>query len=109
MLKVDTKHNYPEIYMHQAVARFELKDVAGAEQSANELIRIDPKSKYPRIEYVLGRILEAKGDLEGARAHMMKYLSLDAVAKDAEQVQAHMLALGKPEAAQTGPPNLELL
>jgi len=109
MTKVDTKHFYPEIYLHEAAARFELKDLAGAEHSANELIRLDPKSKYPRIEYVLGRILEAKGDINGAREHMMKYLSLDAVAKDTEQVQAHMLALGKPEAAQNTPPDLEVL
>jgi Tfp pilus assembly protein PilF len=109
MKKVDTKHDYPEIYLHEAVARFGLKDLAGAEQSANEMIRLDPKSKFPRIEYVLGRILEAKGDINGAREHMMKYLSLDAVSKDAEQVQAHMLALGKPEAAKVNPPDLELL
>jgi tetratricopeptide (TPR) repeat protein len=108
MTKVDTKHFYPEIYLHEAAARFELKDLAGAEQSANEMLKLDPKSKYPRIEYVLGRILEAKGDINGAREHMMKYLSLDAVSKDAEQVQAHMLALGKPEAAQINP-DLELL
>jgi Tfp pilus assembly protein PilF len=109
MTKVDTKHEYPEIYMHEAVARFELKDLAGAEQSANEMIRLDPKSKFPRIEYVLGRILEAKGDIGGAREHMMKYLSLDAGSSDAEQVQAHMLALGKPDAAQVNPPDLEIL
>ncbi len=109
MTKFDTKHDYPEMYMHEAVARFELKDLAGAEQSANEMIRLDPKSKFPRIEYVLGRILEAKGDIDGARAHMMKYLSLDAVSNDAEQVQAYMLALGKPEAAKVTPPDLEIL
>jgi Tfp pilus assembly protein PilF len=109
LMKIDTKHVYPEIYMHQAVARFELKDLAGAEQSANEMIRLDPKSKYPRIQYVLGRILEAKGDINGAREHMMKYLSLDAVSKDAEPVQAHMLALGKPQAEQVSPPDLEPL
>ena len=83
--------------------------LALAEQSANEMIRLDPKSKYPRIEYVLGRILEAKGDINGAREHMMKYLSLDAVSTDTEQVQAYMLALGKPDAGKVDPPDLELL
>lgn len=103
-LKVDTKHRYPVIYLHQAAARFELKDVAGAEQSANEMVRLDPQHKYPRIEYVLGRICEARGDIDGARQHIMKYLELDGAAPDAEQVQAHMLALGKPEAASVSPP-----
>lgn len=108
MVKEDNKHLYPEIYLHQAVARFELKDLAGAEQSADEMIKLDPKHKYPRIEYVLGRILEEKGDINGAREHMMKYLDLEATSPDAEQVQAHMLALGKPAAAQINP-DLEVL
>lgn len=107
MLKIDRKHLYPEIYMHEAAAQFELKDLAGAEQSAEELIQLDPKSKYPRIEYILGRILESKGDINGAREHMMKYLSLDAVATDTSQVQAYMMALGKPEAGKVTPPDLE--
>jgi hypothetical protein len=39
---------------------------------------------------------------------MMKYLSPDAKASDAKQVQAHMEVSGKPEAAATNP-DLELL
>jgi len=104
LIKIDPKHRYPEIYLHQAAARFELKDIAGAEQSANEIVRLDPQHKYPRVEYVLGRICEAKGDIAGARQHMMKYLELDGVSPDAEQIQAHMLALGKPEADAVLPP-----
>jgi tetratricopeptide (TPR) repeat protein len=107
-IKADTKQLYKEIYIHLAVAQYELKDVAGAEQSAREAIRLDPKHTKPRAEYVLGRILEAKGDINGAREHMSKYLELEATSSDAEQVQAHMLALGKPGSA--GPePMLELL
>ena len=41
--------------------------------------------------------------IKGAREHISKYLELEATAPDAEQVQAHMLALGKPEAAQVDP------
>jgi Flp pilus assembly protein TadD len=103
MTKVDTKHLYPEIYVHRAVAQYELKDLTSAEESAQEAIRLDPKHKFPRAEYVLGRILEAKGDIDGAREHMQKDLELQPAAKDAEQVQAHMLALGKPEKAGTEP------
>lgn len=108
MLKIETKHPYPEIYLHQAVARFELKDLDAAQKSAEEMIRLDPQHKFPRVEYVLGRILEEKGDINGAREHMMKYLELEATSPDAEQVQAHMLALGKPEAVQINP-DLEVL
>ncbi len=108
LVTLDVKRLYPGIYLHQAVARFQLNDLTGAEQSANRMIELDPKHKYPRVEWVLGRILEEKGDLDGARAHMTKYLRLEPAAPDAELVQAHMLALGKPEAKDINP-DLELL
>jgi len=108
-IKADTKQLYPEIYIHKAVAQYQLKDLAGAESSARDAIRLDPKHKKPRAEYVLGRILEAKGDTDGAREHMSKYLDLEATAPDAEQVQARMLALGKPPGAQQVEPELEPL
>jgi Tfp pilus assembly protein PilF len=102
LIKVDAR-KYTEIYIHKAVAQYELKDLAGAEQSAAEAIRLDPKYTKPREEYVLGRILEAKGDLKAAREHMSKYLELEATAPDAEIVQGHMLGLGKPENAGVEP------
>lgn len=108
LIKLDTKHIYPEIYVHRAVAQYELKDLPAAQESAEEALRLDSKHKWPRAEYVLGRILEAKGDINAAREHMQKYLELEPTANDAEDVQAHMLALGKPEKAGKEP-ELELL
>jgi tetratricopeptide (TPR) repeat protein len=103
LIKLDTKHIYPEIYLHRAVAEYRLNDLPAAEESAQKAIRLDTKHKYPRAEYVLGRVLEAKGDIDGAREHMQKYLGLQPAAKDAEAVQAHMLGLGKPDKAGTEP------
>jgi len=103
LIKEDPKNTYSEIYLHKAVAQYELKDLAGAEQSAEEAIRLDPKYAKPREEYVLGRILEAKGDLKAAREHMSKYLELEATSPDAEVVHGHMLGLGKPENAGVEP------
>lgn len=107
LIKLDTKHIYPEIYLHRAVAQYELKDLPAAQESAQEAIQVDTKHKWPRAEYVLGRILEAKGDINGARDHMTKYLELEPTAKDAEDVQTHMLALGKP--GKAAEPELEVL
>ena len=105
-IKIDTKHVFAEVYLHRAVAQFARNDLAGAEMSAQEAIREDPKHKKPRAEYVLGRILEAKGDLNGAREHMRKYLELDPTVKDAEEVNHHLLNIGKPDNPE---PVLELL
>lgn len=107
-IKADIKHLYTEIYLHQAMAKFQLKDFAGAGQSVNELLRIDTGHRMPRAEFALGRILEAKGDLDGAREHMKKYLALEPNPMDKELVAGHLEALGKPEAADINP-DLELL
>jgi hypothetical protein len=61
----------------------------------------------PRAEYILGRILEAKGDSAGANQHISKYLELDAQAVDAAAVREHLQNIGKADAAGNAPP-LEL-
>jgi tetratricopeptide (TPR) repeat protein len=102
-IKADPKKTYIEIYLHRAVAQYELKDLAAAETSAQEMLRLDSRHKLPRTEYVLGRILEAKGDANGAREHMAKYVELDPNASDMVQIKAHMENIGKPPIAEAEP------
>jgi len=107
MIKIDTKRTFPVMYLHQAVVRYQLKDLPGAEMSAQEAIRLDTYHKTPRAEFVLGRILEAKGDANGAREHISKYIELDPKAPDLAMVKAYLENLGKGAA---GPePALEIL
>lgn len=106
VLKLDTKHAYSEVYLHQAAARYGMKDFAGAETSVNQALKLDQSKRGSRAEYVLGRILEAKGDMDGARQHMLKYLELDPTAQDAGQIKEHIDKMGKPDAPE---PDLELL
>ena len=103
LIKADSKKTYAEIYLHQAVARYQMKDLDGAAASAQEAVQ----RKVLRAEYVLGRILEAKGDAAGARDHMSKYLQQDKAAPDADAIRAHMENIGKPSAGAE--PDLELL
>jgi tetratricopeptide (TPR) repeat protein len=97
LLKVDVKKTYPEVYIHQAVAHYGLKDLDAALASAQEALKMDPQRK--RTEYVMGRILEAKGDTAGAREHIEKYLKEDPNAVDVEQIHARLELIGKPEAS----------
>jgi tetratricopeptide (TPR) repeat protein len=104
LIKADSKKTIPEIYLHQAVARYGLKDLDGAAASAQEAIQ----RKVTRAEYVLGRTLEAKGDAAGAREHITKYLEQDKATPDAELIRTHLQNMGKADSA--GPePELELL
>jgi len=99
LIKVDSKKTVPEVHLHLAVARYGLKDLDGAAASAQEAIQ----RKLPRAEYVLGRILEAKGNAAGAREHMTKYLDLDKNAPDAELIRTHIQNVGKGDAAGAEP------
>ena len=103
LIKADPKHLYPQIYMHLAVAQYGLKDYAAAESSIQEAIRLDTDHKHAREEYVLGRILEAKGDLTGAKEHMSRYLQLDPAPPDVDLVKGHLQLLGKIQAADVDP------
>jgi tetratricopeptide (TPR) repeat protein len=73
-IPLDKNRIFAEMHLHQAVAQFNLKDLAAAQASALEAL--NPKARQPvvRAEYVLGRILEAKGDAVGAKQHMSRYL-----------------------------------
>ena len=104
LIKVDSKKTVPEVHLHLAVARYGLKDLDGAAASAQEAIQ----RKIPRAEYVLGRILEAKGNAAGAREHMTKYLDTDKNAPDAELIRVHLQNVGKTDAGGAEP-ELEIL
>jgi Tfp pilus assembly protein PilF len=103
LIKLDTKKIYVEIYLHRAVAQYQLNDLSGAEQSVQEALRTDSGHKRPRAEYVLGRILEAKGDVAGAREHFARYLELDPSPADLALVKAHVENVGKPPIPEAEP------
>lgn len=105
-IKLDPKRTYLEVYLHQAVARYQLKDYAGAEASVKEVLGL-PGKETSRAEFVLGRILDAKGDSAGAREHIAKFLKENPKTPDADLIKGYMDVIGKPEAAGVNP-DLEL-
>jgi len=95
LIKADKKGLYPDIYLHRAVARYGMNDFDGASASVQEAIRLDPNHKMRRAEYVYGRVLLAKGDVDGAREHISRYLELDKNAPDADLIRQNLQTLGK--------------
>lgn len=103
LIKADKKKAYPDIHLHRAVALYGKHDLDAAAASVQEAIRLDPTHRRPRTEYVYGRILQSKGDLEGAREHISRYLDLDKNAPDADQIRNNLQNLGKEGALATEP------
>ncbi len=106
LIPLDKDRIFAEAYAFQAAAHLNLKDLAAAEAAANEALNPKAKHTYVRAEYVLSRILEAKGDAAGAKQHMTRYLELVPAAEDAAQIKAHIDGFGKPGAPE---PELVLL
>jgi len=103
LLAID-KRFYPEIYLHQAITRFEKKDLAGAEESIKTLQGMDVAHTHVRDEYVLGRIALAKGDTAGAKQHIAAYVKMDDSAGDRPKIQALLASLEGGTASQSDLP-----
>jgi Flp pilus assembly protein TadD len=96
--RLDVKHIYPEIYLHQAIAQFQLGQLDAAEASAKQLLKDDPNERKSRGEFVMGVILEAKHDTDGAKAHITRYLQLNPNPPDVDQIKAYLQLIGSSEA-----------
>jgi Flp pilus assembly protein TadD len=99
VMKLDTKHIYSEIYLHQAVAQYELGNLDAAEASAKQLLKEDPNERKSRGEFVLAMILAGKHDVAGAKEDIAKYLLLNPNPQDLAQIKAYSDLIGTPEAA----------
>jgi VWFA-related protein len=95
LIAADTKHVYVEAHMVRAVALYQMRDLDNARSEIDEAMRLDKLRELPRAEYVLGVILEAKGEYAAAGQHMRTYLEQHPHAKDADTVRERLANLGK--------------
>ncbi len=78
---------FPAVYVSQAMANLALKRLDVAEKSARRAVELDTFHEIPLAERVLGSVLAAKDDREGAIEHWQKYLELSPKADDAAEVR----------------------
>ncbi|MGA3204591.1 MAG: tetratricopeptide repeat protein, partial [Bryobacteraceae bacterium] len=110
LIKADTTHHYLEAYLNDAIARFEMHDLDGAEAALKTALPMDQKHELPRLEYFMGAVLGAKGDRDGGAEHLRKYLELAPNGSDAGEVKTYLdnLASGKFAASLPLPAGTEL-
>jgi tetratricopeptide (TPR) repeat protein len=88
--------DFPEFWFYNCVAKYYLGNLDGAENSALQGAKVDTEHRIPKMEYVLGQIMVAKGDYPGAAQHLRKYLSLLPNGPDAADAQKRLDEALKP-------------
>jgi tetratricopeptide (TPR) repeat protein len=92
LLRLDAV-DYPVVYLYDAIADLNLRQIDAAEKSAVAGEKLDTAHQYPALERVLARILERKKDYAAAAAHLRGYLMLAPYAEDAARIRKDLAEL----------------
>lgn len=95
--------DFPLAFLINAVANYNLANFEVAEKSARRAEQLDSQHHMPRIQLLLGTLLERKGDYPGAAGELREYLKLAPQAADARDVEKHLAGLEKVKAAAAKP------
>jgi len=95
--------DYPSAYLLNAVANIRLNQLEVAEHSAREGIHLDQSNHFPRLHYVLGYVLAAKGQMPEAVACFHDYLALAPNGEQAGTLRQQLPGLEQAAAAQRKP------
>jgi Tfp pilus assembly protein PilF len=82
----------PSIYLLNAVANYNLRNLVAAEKSARLARRLDTRYHFPRADFILANILTQRGDYAGAAEQLrsfLKYAPAGAEADAAREMLAH--------------------
>jgi tetratricopeptide (TPR) repeat protein len=93
---------YPVAYFYNAAANYNLGKLEAAEQSARKFQTMDAENRHPDVALLMGRILSARQDYEGAAHQLRAYLAAAPDAPNAEQIKneaarLESLAAAKPK------------
>jgi VWFA-related protein len=103
LIKRDTLKEFAEARLIHAMACYQTKEFDAAVASATEAIKMDTRHKLPTAEELLGLSLAAKGDYDGARQHLNRYLELVPNQANLQELKAFNDNLGKTEAKTAAP------
>ncbi|HWB86373.1 MAG TPA: tetratricopeptide repeat protein [Bryobacteraceae bacterium] len=98
--------DYPQMFLFNSVANYNLKNLDAAEKSARQGERLDTRHEYPKMSQLLGVILAQRHDYTGAAEQLRTYLKFAPAAEDAATVHTQLEQLEKasaPSSTATAP------
>jgi tetratricopeptide (TPR) repeat protein len=69
---------FPHAYELNSLGNLNLRTADAAERAAEEGLKIDTEHRYVELEYLLGVVLAAKHDVDGANKHLQAYIDQSA-------------------------------
>jgi Tfp pilus assembly protein PilF len=94
VLKLDP-FDYPQAYLYNAAAKYNMKEVDAAEKSIQEADRLDTRHQYPEVAHLYGAVIQYKKDYAGAVLQYRAYLKMAPDAEDAPTVRKQLETLDK--------------
>jgi tetratricopeptide (TPR) repeat protein len=81
---------YPDAYLLNGAAHYNLKQFPEAERSAAKAVSLDRDHRFPRSELLMGSLLQIRGDNAGAAEHFRTFLKLEPDASEAANINAFL-------------------
>ena len=82
--------DFPQAWMYNALANYNLKKLEAAEKSAREGLSRDSAHHYPASSHVLGLVLAQKHDYSGSAQNLRDYLHYAPDAPDSAEVKKQL-------------------
>lgn len=82
--------DYPQLFLFNALANYNLNKAPQAEKSAREAERLDTRHRFPQTNHLLGVIMAQRQDYTDAAEELRNYLKYAPNASDAAAVQSQL-------------------
>lgn len=82
--------DYPQLFLFNAVANYNLHKFDLAERSLKQAIRLDTQHRFPDIQHLMGLVLVVKKDYTGAAEQFREFLKMVPDSADAPKVRAQL-------------------
>jgi tetratricopeptide (TPR) repeat protein len=92
---------HPDAYFLNAIAHYNLKQMADAERSARKAVQTDKEHRFPRAELLLGNILRSKGEDADAADHLRTYVKLEPSSPEVPKIQIFLAKVGPSASSKT--------
>lgn len=81
---------YPEFWFFNAVGNYNVRKFDRAEKSLLRGLALDPQHRFPKMEYLMGLVLETKHDYSGAAERFGNYLQFVPNAEDSPMARRQL-------------------